>query len=339
MGKKGPSVRRVMAILGGASALMLGAPAAAPADGVPSTPVQGGQGVSAPGSGLAYVARAVRGGTVIERVRRADGAVRASRLLRANVGLAGVGLDGSTTGLSADGRRLVLVRNTRRYPPSRTHLLVLDARRLRVREHVSLPGFFTVDAISRTGRWLYLIHYTAKGDLLRYEVRAYDLLAGRLLRGAVVDPREPDEAMRGIAVTRATSRDGRWVYTLYMRPRGAPFVHALDTQRRTAACIDLPTLSVNDPTALHLALANAGDTLRVSSATGPQALIDTRTFAISPSATRQSADAGRRAGNKRSDAPRGDQGGGTPAWVAVAIALVLLAALAGIARARRVASP
>ena len=34
--------------------------------------------------------------------------------------------------------------------------------------------------------------------------------------------------------------DGRWVYTLYQKPSGEPFVHALDTVAPLAYCIDLP---------------------------------------------------------------------------------------------------
>jgi len=67
-------------------------------------------------------------------------------------------------------------------------------------------------------------------------VRAYDLAARRLLPEPVVDPREPGEKMQGLPMTRATSADGRFAYTLYERPRGAPFIHALDTVRGSAAC-------------------------------------------------------------------------------------------------------
>ena len=44
--------------------------------------------------------------------------------------------------------------------------------------------------------------------------------------------------MSGIPVTRMPSMDGRWAYTLYDNGRHS-FVHALDTARRTAVCIDL----------------------------------------------------------------------------------------------------
>jgi MYXO-CTERM domain-containing protein len=46
--------------------------------------------------------------------------------------------------------------------------------------------------------------------------------------------------MAGYAMTRTTSADGRWVYTLYQKPSGEPFVHALDTVGAAAYCIDLP---------------------------------------------------------------------------------------------------
>jgi hypothetical protein len=48
--------------------------------------------------------------------------------------------------------------------------------------------------------------------------------------------------MRGNPLTRTTSPGGRWAYTLYDGAGGTPFVHALDTSRRTAHCIDLPAL-------------------------------------------------------------------------------------------------
>lgn len=44
--------------------------------------------------------------------------------------------------------------------------------------------------------------------------------------------------MRGSPVTRAEAAGT--AYTLYARPDGTAFVHALDTRHATAACIDLP---------------------------------------------------------------------------------------------------
>ena len=46
--------------------------------------------------------------------------------------------------------------------------------------------------------------------------------------------------MGGQPVARASSTRGRWAYTLYARRGDEPFVHALDTVKREAFCIDLP---------------------------------------------------------------------------------------------------
>ena len=78
-------------------------------------------------------------------------------------------------------------------------------------------------------------------------------------------------------MTRTTSADGRWVYTLYSPAKDVPFIHALDTTGRTAACIDLPMVS-NDFDGVHLRLA-AG-TLVVTGPRGPEAFVDTHTFAV-----------------------------------------------------------
>ncbi len=70
--------------------------------------------------------------------------------------------------------------------------------------------------------------------------------------------------MEGWAVTRTTSTDGRWVYTLYQRGGGYPFIHALDTVNGVAHCIGLPWKG--DQTALasmRLTLAPDGRTLAV----------------------------------------------------------------------------
>ena len=65
--------------------------------------------------------------------------------------------------------------------------------------------------------------------------------ARRLFQEPVVDPSEPDEDMSGVPVSRVSDADGRWAYTLYDSAKH-PFVHALDTERRTAVCIDLDDL-------------------------------------------------------------------------------------------------
>ena len=146
-------------------------------------------------------------------------------------------------GLSHDGRTLVLGRaGIGISSPSR--FLIVDPQHLRVVRTIALDGYFTYDALSPDASRLYLIQYThgRSQDTSRYIVRAYDMRTNRLLPGKIAARSEDDEeeTMAGYAVTRATSAGGRWVYTLYQKPSGEPFVHALDTVRGVAYCIDLP---------------------------------------------------------------------------------------------------
>ena len=71
-------------------------------------------------------------------------------------------------------------------------------------------------------------------------MRGYDMRTSRLLPGKIADRSENEKTMAGYAMTRTTSADGRWVYTLYQKPNGEPFIHALDTVGAAAYCIDLP---------------------------------------------------------------------------------------------------
>jgi hypothetical protein len=314
-------MRRLLAM--GCCGVVLALPAAAWGAGGALPPFQGAAGVSASSSGVRYVALPAGHDTVVAQVRRLGGAVRRTRLLHGRLGTAAVGADGSATGLSADGRTLVLQPIVTRYPPRSTRLVVLHARRLRPAGEVRLRGHFAVDAISPGGRWLYLLHYTDPGNVLRYEVRAYDLAQRRLVPAPVVDPREPDEKMLGIPVTRTSSADGRWAYTLYQRPSEAPFIHALDTQGRAAFCVDLPTLGDGDIAQVRLRLASGEGTLRVVTAAGPQALVDTRTFAVRPPDM---------APSRPGEPARSD--GGVP-WIPAAALAAALAGLAAFARTRR----
>jgi hypothetical protein len=148
-----------------------------------------------PGGGERLVTR--RGGrdTLVVALRRSDRAVLRSRRIRGRWSVPAVTLDNGTTGLSADGRTLVLARPTRTFPPTTTPLAVLDVRSLQVRRQVLLHGFFTVDAISPDGRRVFLLQYG--DDVLEYRVRALDTTTGRLAARDIVDPRQPGEQMGG----------------------------------------------------------------------------------------------------------------------------------------------
>jgi hypothetical protein len=229
--------------------------------------------------------------------------VLASRLLPGVFTIPAAAYDGSASGLSANGRILVLIQPRVSFPRARTPLMVVDTRQLRPRKVIRLRGDFSFDAISPRGSLIYLIQYLSPTDPTRYLVRAYDLRAGHLLAKPVTDPREPGEKMRGAPLTRASSTNGRWAYTLYDGASTTPFVHALDTTRHTARCIDLDTLAGTDLSQLHLRLNGAASTLTVSNHRQPVAIIDTRTFKASAPPPTSSDASAREAGHDGTGIP------------------------------------
>jgi hypothetical protein len=275
------------------------------------------------GSERLLTRRAGPGSTRVVAVRRTGGGVLRSRTIAGRWAVPAVTLDGGTTGLSGDGSTLLLGRPVSSYPPRSTALAVVGTADLSVRRTISLPGFFTVDAISPHGRWAYLIQYAGQNPY-DYRVRAIDLATGALAARDVVDPREPEEQMRGLAMTRTASRDGRWVYTLY-GGGSETFIHALDTVGRTAACIDLEMLPPNgDLSRVALSVDGDGRHLTVRSHGDVEATVDTHTFAVSEGAEPPAATTGKPAADAARD-------GGGPPWFVIALGAVGLAAAALVA--------
>src|SRR5215216_3919892 len=208
-------------------AVAIAVPPAASAAGPPlPSAASGSAGAVAPGGHVRLVTQRAGGNTRVSAVRLSDNRVLRSREVRGRWAVPAVTINGGTTGLSADGRTLVLAHPERKFPPPNTELAVLDTRHLTMQREIALPGFFTVDAISPDGRHLYLIQYPGE-DVLNYRVRVLDTRSGRLDARDVVDPRKPNEQMGGLPMLREVSRDGRWAYTLYGGGKET-FIHALD---------------------------------------------------------------------------------------------------------------
>jgi hypothetical protein len=313
--------------------LALMVPQGALAAGGPVAPVQDSY-IRVPGSSYRYAAFGARDNTVVKRQEAGAGPAVSGLRVSGHYGIPGVDYSGSMTGLSADGRTLILAELPGNGPPRTTRLLVLDTAPLAIRARLTLPGWSTVDAISPDGRWLYLIHY-ASSDISRYEVLVYDLTARRLLTKPVVDPRDRGEAMAGFPINRVMSPDGRWAYTLYFRPSGVPFVHALDTTGRRAVCIDLPSLSNLDTGSAHLGLSPGGRALQVNAGGVTRAAIDTRTFTVSGGGGQSAGAPARQVAHGH----RGARGQGDVPWEFIVLSIVALgmvtAAGAGVARSRR----
>jgi LPXTG-motif cell wall-anchored protein len=222
------------------------------------------------------VALPARGRTVVARI---GGSVFASRLIDGRYTVPVVALDRTASGLSTDGSTLVLINPRRTFPRARTSFVVLDATNLRTRQHVVLDGDFSFDALSPDGTRMFLVHYLSRRDPTRYEVRALDVPSGKLLPAPIVDKSEPDERMAGFPITRETTADGRWAYTLYDGAGEEPFVHALDTVDGEAHCIDLAMLSGRqDLYDLRLDLGPGHGALAVVDGAQKLALIDTSDF-------------------------------------------------------------
>jgi hypothetical protein len=256
---------------------------AAAGDGGPSPGVvTGWDGVVGPSGKVRYVALQGGGQTTVAAVLIRSGRVVRYGVVPGAYGIPAVAYDGSTDGVSRDGRTLVLASFLQ---PGATNAVsrfaVVSPKTFRLRRVVTLPGAFSFDALSPNGRLMYAIEYLSTSRTgANYRVRAIDLERGRLLPGAIVDKREADEPMRGRPVTRAASLDGAWAFTLYMRGNAQPFIHALDTRHRAARCIDLPWRNTGNAV-WNVKLRVDGPSLVLwQPGTGRLGVVDTTTFAV-----------------------------------------------------------
>jgi hypothetical protein len=226
---------RIVAVaLACAAATQAVALGAGPSPGV----AQGGDGIAR--GDVRYVALPNGTDTIVATVRRDGGRIVRSRALRGSWGIPLVSFDGTPGGLSADGRRLFLADVDSVDPrATRTSLLVLGTKRLRVLQTVRLKGGFSFDALSPDARRVYLIeHLYANEDPTHYRVRMYDLQTRRLSPRVITDKTNWDTDMQGMPISRLSYAG--WAYTLYGGPGPRTFIHALDTRNAVARCIFLP---------------------------------------------------------------------------------------------------
>jgi hypothetical protein len=202
--------------------------------------------LSADGSSL-LTAQVQGGRTLIRRIGTRSGAVLAHRSIPGAWGFQKAAEDGT---LVAGGEQLAPIalvaaaRANGYHGNARTTRIALLPHSLAgTLEVLTLHGNFGVDALSANGTMLYVIQHLA-GE--HYTVRGYDLVK-KTLSVPIIDKREPNEKMQGLPLARASSADGSWELTLYRRPSGTPFVHALMTTALAAFCIDLPREARIDP--------------------------------------------------------------------------------------------
>ena len=226
------------------------------ANGSPYSPglAYGWPGVS-DADGVHYVTVGPSKWTIVAAVRGRDGRVLRATTVRGFYAVPLVAYSGVTGGLSGDGRSLVLSS----YGPlpgnsGKTRFIVLSTKTLAPRRQIVLDGSWSLDAVSPDAADLFLTEHLRAGDDPLYRIRTLDTRTGRL-GGPIVDRLEGEEEMGGVPVARVSSPGGRWAYTLYARRGDHPFVHALDTAKREAFCIDLPLrLGFNRQSSLRLEL-------------------------------------------------------------------------------------
>lgn len=273
--------RRVLTL---SIAIAAAASIAAPATGDGGGPNPGvniyGSGVLSPNGKARYVAIPDGSRTVVAQILVRNGFVLRTLSVPGNYGVPFVSNDGTAGGLSFDGRVLVLAAYGTALQPSR--FAVVDIKRWRAGKVLSLHGTFTFDALSPKGRMLYLIEHSSVRNYYRYRVRAYDLGYDRLLRRTIVDRRVAHEQMAGDPMARAVGPGGSWVYTLYQRPKGGWFIHALDTRRAAAVCIDLPQKAAAWRYGATLAISRDGGQLRLRPFPKQRlaAVVNTRTYRV-----------------------------------------------------------
>ena len=270
-----------IAVLAAALALAVTAGGAG-ANGSPFSPGldYGWEGVRAPAGNVRYITLATPDWTTVAAISVRGGRVVRSRAVRGGFGVPLVAYDGTTAGLSGDGRTLV-VASYGPLPgePGTTRFRALRAKTLKQFRYIVLRGSWSFDALSPDGKRLYLVQHVTAGRSPRYRVRVYDLAAGRLLPNAVIDRLVSKAIMGGQPATRVATADGRWAYTLYARVNGKPFVHALDTSRRKAFCIDLP-LELGEHKQMRLRLKLRNEDLTVRLGAERLAVVDMRSFVV-----------------------------------------------------------
>ncbi|MGE0068262.1 MAG: M14 family zinc carboxypeptidase [Solirubrobacterales bacterium] len=227
--------------------------------------------------------------TVVARINRRGGKVGRWWYLPGGYYVPASALDGTATGLAADGRTLILTKHEAvpYTAPPRTTLAIMETDRPRrptpghprhpFVHFAHLKGEWALLAVSPDGRYAYLSRYRIgverigphlfrplhPGDNL--EVRALDTASGELLPGRVRDRDGNQALLDGIPYAQVGDRAGRWTYTLFLGDKRQPYVYALDAIHGSGTRIALPHLAgLREPYSLHLRLAEDERELKLS---------------------------------------------------------------------------
>jgi hypothetical protein len=310
------------------AAVLLGvaAPCAA-ADGLPVPVDQAfGEGVVSADGDSRFVTIDTGPQTVVLQTSTADGKLTNHTVIDGNYTVPAIAVDGTASGISADGQTLALITPRRTFPRTETQLVVYDVeRRIKNAQRIELDGDFSYDALSPDGETMYLVEYTNPRDPGSYQVRALDIATRELDPDPILDSEEEPGDMRGLPQTRVTSPDGSWEYTLYDGGGGEPFIHALDVVDAVTVCIDLE-VRPKDTYGASLVMSEDGGEIEVAGQGGEVlAVVDTESnTAHEPGEEPEAAAA----------PAEPDDSGPALAGIAVGGALIALLAAIGFRRSR-----
>jgi hypothetical protein len=220
----------------------------------------------------------VHGNTLLD-LDPQTGAVRHTLHLTAAFQLPPATIGGLPGGLSQDGRWLVLqsVDDSANALPNATHFLVVDTSYEKAAKRIDMNGYFQFDAVSNDGHRIYLIEYLSTSS---YRVRLLNVDSRQLDPNIVVDKTEGNAAMAGLRLSGVPSRDGQWLYSVYIREHQGAFIHVLNLEGNFAICIDLPGSGyASSEAGFHWSLAMSADGSHLYAANGAMGVvadIDTR---------------------------------------------------------------
>ncbi len=270
---------RAHLILVTAAALLGSATSSAAADGLPVPVDQSfGAGVVSADGHSRFVTLGAGEKTSVMRISTDGGEVLNYTTTDGTYTVPAIAVDGTASGISADGGTLALINPRQTFPRQTTAFRIYDAEKLR-RDPVELElkGDFSFDALSPDGETMYLIEYTDPRDPGSYQVRSVDLATLELEPDPILDSEEDPDEMRGLPMTRATSVDGGWEYTLYDGGGAHPFIHALDVVRGTTVCIDLEMLKPKETFGASLDATADGSAIELTDQKGElRAIVETQ---------------------------------------------------------------
>jgi hypothetical protein len=154
--------------------------------------------------------------------------------------------DWELAGLSANGQNVVFTQlgsatDADGTAKTTTSFKIVSAFVGETLHELHLDGHFEFDAISATGKSLFLIERLSDVSPEQYVIRLYDLSQESLLADPIRS-KGSDEIMAGYAWHGVGTPDGEWLLTLYVSTlRNVAFVHALNLRDTFAICIALPS--------------------------------------------------------------------------------------------------